>query len=182
MSQNSSQETRVQKVSSSIGSTPTQAEQNTKASRIAISHQLLEIPQHCQATDFVNVLTEDESWFLLEYPHHGIWAASRDEELETFMTTIDTEKWMISIIWFICGIHSLLALTKGMEYNSEYFCQQAIPDIQQDICSSSRMKTLKDILLHLENAGAHNSRLSSEKIESARAERVPHPPESLDQT
>jgi hypothetical protein len=62
------------------------------------------------------------------------------------MTKIDTEKCIISIIWSISGIHSLHALTKGKKYNSECFCQHVIPDIQQNICSSSRRKTLKRIL------------------------------------
>jgi hypothetical protein len=45
------------------------------------------------------------------------------------MTTNDTKKCMISIIWFISGIHSLFALPKLMKYNSQYFCQHVIPDI-----------------------------------------------------
>jgi hypothetical protein len=87
-----------------------------KASRVAMSNQLLEIAQHCQATDFVNFLSEDESWFLLEHPHYGIETESRDEVREILMTKIGTEKCMISIIWSISGIHSLLALTKDMKY------------------------------------------------------------------
>jgi hypothetical protein len=54
---------------------------------------------------------------------------------------------IISIISSISGIHSLLALTNGMKYDSQYFFQHAIPDIQQIICSSSRRKTLKGILV-----------------------------------
>jgi hypothetical protein len=49
-----------------------------------------------------------------------------------------------------------------------------IPEIQQSICSSSRRKTVNDILLHLDNAPARNSRLSLEKIESAKAKRAAH--------
>jgi histone-lysine N-methyltransferase SETMAR len=92
------------------------------------------------------------------------------------MTKLDTGMCMISIIWSISGIQSGLALTKGMKYNSEHFCRHVIPDIRQNIYSSSRIKTLKDILLHLDNAPVHNSRLSSEKIESTNPQRMPHPP------
>jgi hypothetical protein len=82
----------------------------------------------------------------------GVWAASRENIPETPVTKIDSVKGMISIIWFISGIHSLLALAKGMKYNSQSFCQDVIPDIQQTICSSSHRKTLKDILVHSDNA------------------------------
>jgi hypothetical protein len=47
------------------------------------------------------------------------------------MTKIDIEKYMISIIWSISGIHHLLALPKGMTSKSQFFCQHVIPDIQQ---------------------------------------------------
>jgi hypothetical protein len=63
-----------------------------------------------------------------------------------------------------------------MKYDSQSFCQYVIPDIQQAICSSSGRKTLKGILLHLDNAPRRNSQLSSEKIESAKAQRVRQPP------
>jgi hypothetical protein len=97
------------------------------------------------------------------------------------MTKIDTGKCMISIIWSISGIQRLFALTKGLKYNSQYFCPDVIPDIQQRICSSSQENTeWYSILLHLDNAPDHNSRLSSEIIESAKAQRVPHPYYNLD--
>jgi hypothetical protein len=62
-----------------------------------------------------------------------------------------------------------------MKCNSQYFCQHVIPDIQQHICSSSRNKTLKDVLLHLDNARAHDSRLSPETIKFPKAKRAAHP-------
>jgi hypothetical protein len=132
----------------------------------------------------VNFLTGDEPWFFLEYPRYGVWTAFRDAIPETPMTRIETEKCMISILWSISGMHSQLAFTKGMKskYNSQYFCQHIIPDIQQNICSSSRRNILKAILLHLGNAPAHNSQLSSENIESAKAQRGLHPPDRPDET
>jgi hypothetical protein len=50
-----------------------------KALRVVISHQLLEILQHCQATDFVNFLAGDEWWLFLEYPHYGMVFGPRPE-------------------------------------------------------------------------------------------------------
>jgi hypothetical protein len=177
MSRISSRETRAQNVSSSMRSITGHPKQNMKTSRVSIGYQRLEILQHCQAMDFVNFLTRDESWFFWNIPimlYHGVWAASRDAVPETLMTKIDPEKCMISIIWSISGIHSLLALTKDVKYkfNSQYLCQYGIPDIQQRMCSSSHTQPLKRILLHLNNASTHNSRLSSEKMESAKAQRV----------
>jgi hypothetical protein len=96
------------------------------------------------------------------------------------MTKIGIEKCMISMIWSISGIHSLLALTERMKYksNSQYFCQHVISDIQRNIWSSGRRKTLKDLFLRLDIAPSHNSPPFSEKIESANAQRAPHPRDS----
>jgi hypothetical protein len=66
-------------------------EQNMKASRVAMSHELLEILQHCQATDVVNVLSGHESWFFMQRLHYGTWVASRDEGAATPMTKIESE-------------------------------------------------------------------------------------------
>jgi hypothetical protein len=43
-------------------------------------------------------------------------------------------------------------------------------------------KTLKDVFSHLANASALNSRLSSEKIESIKSQKVPHPSYGTDLT
>jgi hypothetical protein len=91
------------------------------------------------------------------------------------MTKIDTEKCMISIIWSFSGIHSLLALTKDMKYNSQYLSQHIIPDIRQTIRSSIRITIVNGVFLHRDNARTHNSQLSSEKIESGKAQKVLHP-------
>jgi hypothetical protein len=96
------------------------------------------------------------------------------------MTTIDIEKCMIATIWPISGIPSLLVLTKGMKYNSQCSGQDVIPVIQQNICLSGRRRTLKDILLRLDNARSRNLRLFSEKIESAKAQRAPLSPYDSD--
>jgi hypothetical protein len=51
------------------------------------------------------------------------------------MATTDTEKWMISIIWSISAIHSLMPLSEALKYkdNSQYYCQPAIADSQNSI-------------------------------------------------
>jgi hypothetical protein len=79
MSQHFSREIRAQKVSSSMYFTPVHREQSMKASRVAMSRQLLEILQHCQATDFVKFLIGDELWFFLEYPHYDMMSGPRPE-------------------------------------------------------------------------------------------------------
>jgi hypothetical protein len=150
-----------------------------KASRIAISHQALEILQHCQATDFLNFWPKTSPgsfWSILIL----FWCLGRVQRWCSGNTydKIETEKCMISIIRSISGIHSLLALARGRKYKMQFSvllstCYPGYPAIHLLI---EPQKTLKGILLHLDNATIDNSRLSSEMIECAKAQGVPHAP------
>jgi hypothetical protein len=129
MSQNSSCETRDRKVSSSMRSTPAHPEQNVKASRTAMPHQLLEIRQHCQATDFVSFLTGDQSWSFRNMPIMVFGPRPAPSYRKR-----PWENWHWKVRDFdhlvISGIPRLPALTKGMKENPQYFCQDVTPEIQ----------------------------------------------------
>jgi hypothetical protein len=84
------------------------------------SEELLQILEKCQQINFVTLLTGDESLSFLEHLESRIWAASRDEISENVKTKL-IRKSMISIIWNITGIKSLIALPKGMKYNRQSF-------------------------------------------------------------
>jgi hypothetical protein len=60
-------------------------------------------------------------------------------------------------------------------------CYSGYPYPAKDLLIEPQ-KTLKGILVHLDNIPAHNSPLSSEKIGSAKAQRVPYPSYSPSQT
>jgi hypothetical protein len=53
-------------------------------------------------------------------------------------------------------------------------------DLVESICAHSRKRTLKGIIVHLDNAYPHNSRKSTECVEQVRARRVTHPDYSSD--
>jgi hypothetical protein len=61
-------------------------------------------------------------------------ATSRDEIPEK-INKIDTEKYVISIIWSVNGIQSLLDLPKGTTYNSAFFCDCVMSDLVENLCA-----------------------------------------------
>jgi hypothetical protein len=69
---NSSRETQTQKCSSSIGSAQAHLEQNMKTSKVVMPHQLLEMFQYYQATNFIGFFDQGRVVVFLEYPHYGI--------------------------------------------------------------------------------------------------------------
>jgi hypothetical protein len=88
--------------------------------------------------------------------------------------TIDTEKCLISIIWSVNGIHSLLDLPKCIAYNSILFCNSIVPDSVKSIRAHNRRKILKSIMVYLNDICPHNSRKSTECLEQFRTRRVSH--------
>jgi hypothetical protein len=93
---------------------------------------------------------------------------------------IDAEKCMLSILWSITGIHSLIDVPKAITYNSAFLCDIVVTDLVRDICSHSRRKSLKGIYIHLDNARPQNSKPAAECLSRTKANRVPHPAHSPD--
>jgi hypothetical protein len=99
---------------------------------------------------------------------------------ERIKQKIDTEKCLISVIWSVNGIHSLLDVPKGTTYDTTFFCDVVTPNLLENVCAGSRRRKLKGIVMHLDNARPHNSKKSNECLTEFRARRVSHPAYSPD--
>jgi hypothetical protein len=102
------------------------------------------------------------------------------DEISKIIEKIDTEKYLISITWFVNGIHNLRDVSKRTIYDSLFFYDSVISDLVQSICATSWRRIFKAFKTHLENACSHNSKKSHECLEGSRALRIVHPIDSLD--
>jgi hypothetical protein len=151
-----------------------------EAERFALSSELVEVLMSRRRKEFDQITTGDEFLFDFGYLHSGVWARSREEVPERIKQKMDTEKCGISIIWFVNRIHSLFDVPKDIAYNSTFFYDSVVSDLVESICSHSRRKTLKDIMVYLNNGYPHNSKKSTECLEQFRIRRVPHPDHGTD--
>jgi hypothetical protein len=142
---------------------------------VSTSSLLLPTLEEAQLTDFDRLMPGDESWFHLLYPHQSALAVSRDQLPEDVSEKSDTEKCLVSVLWPIHGIHSLVDVPKGTTYNIAFLCDIVVPSVVADITSRGRRKTHKGFMTHRDSAPAHNSRLCQACIEATRAVRLPHP-------
>jgi hypothetical protein len=126
--------------------------------RVGFSEELLEVVHHAKETNFEHLLTGDESRFYYEYLHDLAWAPSRATLPTRTSKKIQTRKYVISIIWLMSGIHSLLALPAGVPYDAEFFDASGLLDIATNLCDGKHRKTLRGVYLHLDNARAHNAK------------------------
>jgi hypothetical protein len=59
-----------------------------------------------------------------------------------------------------------------MKYNTTFFVESVVPDSVEDVCQESRRKTLRGIMVHLDNAQPHNSRKSEAAFTATKASRI----------
>jgi hypothetical protein len=103
----------------------------------------LSVLQRIHSTGFQSAITGDESWFFLYYSPDSIWASSRDEIPERVSQKTDTQKYRLSLLWSINGIHSLVDFPKGRTYDSAFFCDIVMRCLFDGITLHSRRKSLK---------------------------------------
>jgi histone-lysine N-methyltransferase SETMAR len=148
--------------------------------RVNKAREMLDIFDGIPPCDWWRIVTGDQSWFFYDTPPESGWAASREDLPTIPRRCFKAKKVLITIIWNVTGIVSLLALESGSRFNSYYFCTEVIPDMEVNLLRGTRKKTLRDYLLHLDNAPAHNSEMSKERIAKSKLTRVPHPAYSPD--
>jgi hypothetical protein len=120
--------------------------------------------QSVYSIGFQSAITGDESWFFLYHPHDSIWVSSRDEMSESISQKIDTEKCLISLLWPVNGIDSLVDVPKGSTYHSAFFCNTVVPNLFDGIPLHFRRKSLKGLPIHLDNARPYNATQSTERL------------------
>jgi hypothetical protein len=93
---------------------------------------------------------------------------------------IQSEKYLILIIWGSTGIKSLLYVPKGMKHNIIFIVESVVPDLVEHVCRQSRRKPLRGIMVHLDNARLYNSRKSEAAVTATKARRISAPAYSPD--
>jgi len=156
---------------------PHQLSEAQKLKRVECSRELLRV---LQDTPHRNIVTGDESWFNFDIPIKSAWAERREDLPCLPQLEIGTKKSLVSIFWSPEGLHSLLILPHGTTYNAAYFCDTVVPNLRSEICTQRRRRTLRGIVIHMDNARPHNAKISVEALESIKAKRVEHPPYSPD--
>lgn len=159
---------------------PHELTQQQKLKRVSELKSLHSILQSSKHESFRNIITGDQSWLTLYYSNNGAWLDSDDDPPEMIKNTIDTQKFMMTIIWGVHGFFIVDFLPQGESYDSPYFIANILQPLfekKQEIWSSSNKKS---IWLHLDNSHVHNSKLCHQKYIEFGFRRAPHPPYSPD--
>ena len=86
---------------------------------------------------------------------------------------------MASVFWDAKGIVFIDYLQKGKTINGEYYAK-LLRELRQAIKSKQPGKLTKGVLLHQDNASAHNSLVAMSAVHDCGFELIDHPPYSPD--
>jgi aromatic ring-opening dioxygenase catalytic subunit (LigB family) len=125
--------------------------------------------------DLGHLLVGDQFGVFFEYLPDAISAPSANHVLESLRPKMNKEKGPISVISSGNRVHGLLDVPKENTENNLLFSQSIMSDVVRDICEYKRMTSLKDHASQLENAIAHNFRLSVDCIAAGKARKVRPP-------
>jgi hypothetical protein len=95
------------------------------------------------ASRFQRTITGSEAEFFFDYPLDLIWTALHDELSQRTEQKTDTEKCLVSLLWSVDGIYSLLDVPKGTTCSITSFTDAVIPNLIENVWFPTGRKILK---------------------------------------
>jgi hypothetical protein len=119
-----------------------------RADRLAKSIELLQILTRAEQTNWRFILTGDESWFFYYPANSGIWLPPDAETPEVARQLINTPKIMVTVFWNPTGLSVNRLLENSTSFNSAYFIEYVIGDIEYLPALQSAIGQKKRVVLH----------------------------------
>ena len=87
---------------------------------------------------------------------------------------------MISVFFSTIGIQSIVFLPKNNKFNSRFFIDVVLKELEDNVRKRRSKKGLRDCIIHMDNAKVHRSKISGEKLSSLGVIEMTQPPFSPD--
>ena len=150
-----------------------------KQQRVEYSQALLEYLESGPRT-WNQLITGDQSWIYWDNPHTSQWVPQGNQRPIHEKHTIASKKSMITVFFGLRGFVLVNVLKKGERFNSAYMVNEILPSLSNEISKSRPKIGLKGIHIHIDNAKAHNSKMTMNEISKYQMIRLPHPAYSPD--
>jgi hypothetical protein len=73
------------------------------------------------ARQWHDIVTLDESWIYLFNEHNLMWTAPGEIIIDRERHTVQSAKFMLTVVWNPIRFHVLKALLKGCKFNAQYY-------------------------------------------------------------
>jgi hypothetical protein len=117
---------------------------------------------------------DDEFWFFSCPANSRIWLPPDAETPKVARRLINTPKNMVRLFWNRNGFYVNRFLERGISFNSVYFSDYVISDIEGLPTLRTAVQE-KEFVLQMGNSPVHSSRTVTEKVASLRLVLASHP-------
>ena len=151
-----------------------------KKSRFSMAKIMLKELQKLEHDQFKYIVTGDESWFLYFYDHDRQWVLDNEEISERVEPSHFQKKTMITLFIGINGPVLMKPKPQNQKINSEYFVNEILIPLEQEVEASDALKKRKKFYIHYDNARAHTSNYVKDYLDQSSFTLLQHPPYSPD--
>jgi hypothetical protein len=92
-----------------------------KQIRVQMAFKLLQILSVQSTRQWHYIVTLDESWIYLFSEHDLMWTAPGEIIVDRERHTVQSPKFILTVVWNPIGFHVLKALPKGRKFNAQYY-------------------------------------------------------------
>jgi hypothetical protein len=133
--------------------------------------QILSVQSTRQWHDFV---TLDELWIYLFSEHDLMWTAHGETVVDGERHTVQSPKFMLTVVWNPIGFHVLKALLKECKFNAQYYTNGILVAIS-DWRRQTGGTRLNKLWVHSDNARPHTAKMLRDYVGFNRVKQAPHP-------
>lgn len=109
-----------------------------------------------------------------------MFAQSPEKVQPSISNTIYSKKCMITIAFSGNRLYCLGGLPKGTKFNQDYFVENILSTIMENIKNSKKRAPIKKFNIHMDNCKIHNGVKSMTFLQAQKLDRVLHPAYSPD--
>jgi histone-lysine N-methyltransferase SETMAR len=148
-----------------------------KKVRVERAREMLEILRVHEKTEFRDVITGDESWFLYSYPFGSYWGKSAEPRKEIPRSGFQTPKSMLVLCWGVRSVPVSTFPQKGKTMTASLFQETVVNPL---ISLNETLPENQKLLVHWDNAPAHTAKSTKAVIERSGLAVLQQPPYSPD--
>jgi histone-lysine N-methyltransferase SETMAR len=150
-----------------------------KQIRVQMAIELLQILSVQSTRQWHEIVTLDESWIYLFSEHDLMWTAPGEIVVDRERHTVQSPKFMLTVMWNLIGFHVLKTLRKGSKFNAQYYTNDISVAIAYWRRQTGDTRPNK-LWVHSDNARPRTVKMSRDYIGLNRMKQASHPSYSPD--
>jgi hypothetical protein len=104
-----------------------------------------------------------------------MWTGPGEIVVDREQHTVQSPKFMLTVMWNLVGFHVLKALPKGRKFNAQYYINDILVAISDWRRQTGGTRPNK-LWVHSDNARPHTVKMPRDYIDLNRMKQAPHPP------